>query len=208
MLFCHGLRTSLLPPAASRLAKARPMPFVIYTTVFFSENAVRNITALLDLPGVRLGVISQVPQEGLLIAHWRIDDALDAAQLLGAARALAAPQGLIARLFSATEQLQEQLAEARTMLGIAGLSVEALRNFRDKARIKAILRAAGLPCARYCLVADPAVWTFAAEVGYPLVVKPPAGAAMATIAPMLRPAAKGAGHIIAPPLSLPRFICG
>lgn len=160
------------------------MPFVIYATPFFAENAVRNIAALLDLPGVRLGVLSQVPQEGLpaaqrgrLVAHWRVADALSAAQLLGAARALAAQQGPIDRLFSATEQLQEQLAEVRAALGIAGMGVEATRNFRDKARMKAVLRAAGLPCARYRLVAAAdAALAFAGEVGYPLVVKPPAGA--------------------------------
>jgi biotin carboxylase len=51
------------------------------------------------------------------------------------------------------------------------------RNFRDKAQMKSVLRAAGVPCARYRLAdsADAAA-AFAAEVGFPLVVKPPAGA--------------------------------
>jgi len=160
------------------------MPFVVYVAPFFSENATRNIAALLALPEVRLGVIGQEPQESLaaplrerLVAHWRIDEALDAAQLLGAARALVERQGPIARLLSATEQVQEQLAEVRGAFGIAGMGVEATRNFRDKARMKALLRAAELPCARYRLAPDPATaWAFAREVGYPLVVKPPAGA--------------------------------
>jgi D-alanine-D-alanine ligase-like ATP-grasp enzyme len=160
------------------------MPFVIYATPFFSENAVKNIAALLGLPGVRLAIISQAPQEELgeehrarLAGHWRVDDALDTDQLIGAARALAERHGRIDRLFSATEQLQVQLADARAALGIAGMGGEAARNFRDKARMKTILRAAGLPCARHRLVADQAgAWDFAGEVGYPLVVKPPAGA--------------------------------
>ena len=160
------------------------MPFVIYATPFFSENADRNIAALLDLPDLRVGVISQAPQEELaaeqrarLAAHWRVDDILDAAQLTVAARGLAAQHGAIHRLFSATEQLQVQLAEVREELGVPGMSSEAARNFRDKAQMKTLLRAAGLPCARHQLVAELAeAWRFAEEVGYPLVVKPPAGA--------------------------------
>jgi hypothetical protein len=160
------------------------MPFVVYVAPFFSENATRNIAALLDLPDVRLGVIGQEPQEALaaplrerLAAHWRIDDALDPVQLLWAARALAERQGPIARLLSATEQVQEQLAEVRAALGIVGMGVEATRNFRDKARMKELLRAAGLPCARYRLAPDSATArAFAREVEYPLVIKPPAGA--------------------------------
>jgi D-alanine-D-alanine ligase-like ATP-grasp enzyme len=160
------------------------MPFVVYATPFFSDNATRNITALLDLEGVRLAVISQAPQEELdpaararLLGHWQIDDALDAAALLAAARALAEQHGPIERLLSATEQVQVQLAEVREALGIAGMPVEVARNFRDKARMKEILRAAGLPCARHRLIADVhTALDFAGEVGYPLVIKPPAGA--------------------------------
>jgi len=160
------------------------MPFVVYVAPFFSENASRNIAALLALPGVRLGVIGQEPQEALAVplreriaAHWRIDDALDPAQLLWAARALAEREGPIGRLLSATEQVQEQLAAVRATLGIAGMGVEATRNFRDKARMKELLRAAGLPCARYRLAPDlVTAWDFAREVGYPLVIKPPTGA--------------------------------
>jgi hypothetical protein len=51
------------------------------------------------------------------------------------------------------------------------------RNFRDKAQMKSVLRAAGVPCARYRLAESAtAAAGFADEAGYPLVVKPPAGA--------------------------------
>ena len=57
------------------------------------------------------------------------------------------------------------------------MGVEAARNFRDKARMKSLLRDAGLPCARHRLVTgDADARTFAHEVGFPLIVKPPAGA--------------------------------
>lgn len=160
------------------------MPFVVYVTPFFSENAARNIVAAVDLPGVRLGVISQAPLEELaaevrprLAGHWRVDDALDTGQLLAAAEGLAGQHGAIHRLISAQEQLQVQIAEVRERLGIAGMQPEAARNFRDKARMKDVLRAAGVPCARHQLAASEAdAWRFAESVGYPLVLKPPAGA--------------------------------
>jgi biotin carboxylase len=63
------------------------------------------------------------------------------------------------------------------MLGIEGMSAEAAHNFRDKSRMKNVLRAAGVPCARHRLAHDHAEGrSFAEEVGFPLVLKPPAGA--------------------------------
>jgi biotin carboxylase len=57
------------------------------------------------------------------------------------------------------------------------LSAAAAHNFRDKARMKTVLRDAGVPCARHALVGDhAAAESFVATVGFPLVVKPPAGA--------------------------------
>jgi biotin carboxylase len=53
--------------------------------------------------------------------------------------------------------------------------VATARNFRDEAQMKSVLRAGGIPCARHRL-ADSAAADFAREVGFPLVVKPPAGA--------------------------------
>ena len=50
-------------------------------------------------------------------------------------------------------------------------------DFRDKARMKDLLRASDLPCARHALAESAqAALTFAEDCGYPLVVKPPAGA--------------------------------
>ena len=94
---------------------------------------------------------------------------------------LARRHGPIDRLFSALEMLQVPMAEARERLGVPGMSAEAARNFRDKARMKDVLRAAGLPCARHGLAASEAeAWRFAEQIGYPLVVKPPAGAGTVT----------------------------
>ena len=101
----------------------------------------------------------------------------DVAQLAWAVRELKARAGAPDRLFGAFEQLQVPLAEVREQFGIPGMRPEAARRFRDKALMKATLRAAGVPCARHAssTTADDA-WAFARDVGFPLVAKPPAGA--------------------------------
>lgn len=72
--------------------------------------------------------------------------------------------------------LQVPIAEARDALGIDGMRTEVAKNFRDKNRIKDVLRAAGVPVARQALVrnADDAR-RFVQQVGYPIVLKPIAG---------------------------------
>jgi biotin carboxylase len=160
------------------------MHFVIFAAPAFTDNAHRFIEATLSQPGVRVAVISQEPQEHLaghlrdrLAAHWRVEDIFDPEQLAHAARTLSGHLGPIHRLYGAYEQLQVPLAEARELLGVEGMSAEAARNFRDKSRMKNVLREAGVPCARHGLAHNDAEgWSFAEEVGYPLVLKPPAGA--------------------------------
>jgi hypothetical protein len=156
--------------------------FVLFAAPLLSENAFRMIEATASLPGVQLGVITHDPVEGLRhlrgsVAHWQVTDILDPEQLLWAGRELAERNRSVDRLFGAYEQLQVPLAEARAALGIPGMSVEAAMNFRDKARMKDALRAAGIPCARHRLAphANDAV-SFAESSGFPVVVKPPAGA--------------------------------
>ncbi|HEX8844595.1 MAG TPA: ATP-grasp domain-containing protein [Pyrinomonadaceae bacterium] len=160
------------------------MPFVIFAAPWFSENASRFIEATVNLPGVRLAVVSQDTQEYLdpqlrdkIVAHWRVEDIFDAIQLEHAARMLSSHFGPIHKIYGAYEQLQVPLAEARERLGVEGMRAEAARNFRDKPRMKTVLREAGVPCARHSLAnSDVKAWKFAEEVGFPLVLKPPAGA--------------------------------
>jgi biotin carboxylase len=85
--------------------------------------------------------------------------------------------GRVDRLVGALEQLQVPLAQVREAMGIEGMDVDTALNVRDKPRMKDVLRAAGVPCARHALVHDAAqARSFASEVGFPLVAKPPAGA--------------------------------
>ena len=161
------------------------MTFAIFVCPLLSENASRMIVAAARLPGVRIGVISSDPEErapewarGSIHAHWRVKDILDVGQLCWATDGLARKVGEIpSRLYAAYEQAQEPVAEARQQLGIRGLSVETTRNFRDKARMKDVLRAHGVPCARHALVRSVAGGVAAGRtIGFPMVVKPPAGA--------------------------------
>ncbi|MFL5344304.1 MAG: acetyl-CoA carboxylase biotin carboxylase subunit family protein [Hyalangium sp.] len=161
------------------------MGFVLFVTRWNVEVTVHLIEVTAKLPGIRLGLITgesikYLPESARdkLVCHAEVSDVLDTAQLLTAARALSAEHGRIERIFGNWEYLQVPIAEVRETLGIEGMGVEAARNFRDKARMKDRWRAAGLPCARHRLVKDEAeALRFAQEVGYPVVVKPPAGMA-------------------------------
>ena len=152
-------------------------PYLLDTTTRFVEAAAR-------LPGVQMAVITCEPTDRLppalkcsLAGHWRIDDPLDAGQIAGAVQGLGRQLGPVQRLLAILEQLQVPLAQVREHLGIIGMDVATARNFREKAQMKTVLRAAGVPCAAH-LLADSAAAAlgFAGQLGFPLVVKPPAGA--------------------------------
>ncbi|MCA8920535.1 MAG: ATP-grasp domain-containing protein [Planctomycetes bacterium] len=160
------------------------MRTVAFVIPFAFETSLRFLRSALSLSGVRVGVISADPLDRLgpeiarrVAGHWRVNDPLNAGELVQATRGLAKQMGSVERLVGVLEQLQVPLAQAREVLGLPGLSVEAALNFRDKARMKDVLRRAGVPCARHCLARSPAeAKAFLAEVGLPVVIKPQAGA--------------------------------
>jgi ATP-grasp domain len=151
-------------------------PYLLDTTTRFAEAAAR-------LPGTKLALVTCEPDDRVpaelrrsLAGHWRIDDPLDAGQISCAVEALGEHIGPVQRLMGVLEELQVPLAQVREHLGIAGMDAATARNFRDKAQMKSVLRAAGVPCARHRLADSAAAAAgFAEEVGFPLVVKPPAG---------------------------------
>jgi biotin carboxylase len=90
---------------------------------------------------------------------------------------LAKQLGGLDRLVGVLENLQVPLARAREALGLTGMTADIALNFRDKARMKDVLRAADVPCARHRLVHHPdEAHAFLQEIGFPVVVKPPDGA--------------------------------
>ncbi len=165
-------------------ARLDTMPNVVFVAPFFMDATLRFVEAAADVVDTRLALVSQDPDSKLpaglrakLVAHERVADGLDPAQIAAAVRTLAARLGPVHRLLGTLEQLQVPLAQVREALGIDGLGVEAAQNFRDKARMKNVLRSHDVPCARHRLVATvPEAFAFAAEIGYPLVIKPPDGA--------------------------------
>ncbi|MEZ6187072.1 MAG: ATP-grasp domain-containing protein [Planctomycetota bacterium] len=159
----------------------RTVAFVIPYTF---ETSVRFLRAALSLTGVRVGVISADPLDRLgpevvrqVAGHWRVQNPMDPNELVQAVQGLTAQMGSVDRLVGVLEQLQVPLAKAREALGLPGLSVEAAINFRDKARMKDLLRQAGVPCARHCLATRASeARAFLERVGFPVVIKPQAGA--------------------------------
>lgn len=159
------------------------MPHVVFIAPRFLENTNRYVRAFAALEGVTLSVISADPESAIpaelrprVAAHYGVADALDGAQITAAARALAGHVGRIDRLTGALEQLQMPMAHARDALGIEGINAAVARNFRDKDRMKDVLRAAGVPVARSALVRSAReLALFIGHVGYPVIVKPQAG---------------------------------
>ncbi len=156
-----------------------------FVAPYLLDTTTRFVDAAASLPDVRLALITCEPADRLppelrhiLAGHWRIDDPLDPGQIADAAAGLGQQFGRpLERLLAVLEQLQVPLGQVREHLGIAGMHAATARNFRDKAQMKTALRAAGVPCARHRLAGSAsAAVGFATEVGFPLVVKPPAGA--------------------------------
>lgn len=160
------------------------MSFVLFVAPNFTENAVRFLRAFAGLPEVSLGLLSEEPVQLLpgdlqrqLAAFQQLHSVYDPEALTSVAQLLSEKFGKIHRMIGAVEQLQVPIACVRERLGIEGMNEETAINFRDKARMKNLLRAAQIPCARHKLASSIAeARIFAQEVGFPLIVKPPDGA--------------------------------
>lgn len=154
---------------------------VVYVTRRPTGESLRCARGVGQLEGVRLLCVSeqQPPAAAADIFDGvaLVGDVHDPAQLLAAARELEAKHGSLHQLVTAQETLLEAVARANESLGTGrGLSVAAVRRALDKSLLKQTLARAGLPTARDCLVTDETeARRFAAEVGFPLVLKPLGG---------------------------------
>ncbi len=177
-----ALRAQRSKKRGARVAVAYVAPFLLPTTIRFVQS-------VLGQPGVRMGLITQDPLDRLpqglrdrLQGEVRVFDALDPDQIAEAVRGLEPKIGQPDLLLGTLEHVQVPLAQVRERLGIPGMGEEVARNFRDKAHMKEMLAAAGLPVARHRLIDSAAAgMMFAQEVGYPLVVKPPEGTGAASV---------------------------
>jgi hypothetical protein len=160
------------------------MTVVVYAIPVLTDNALRYLRGVARLPEVRLGVVSHKPLMAFprdlqtrILAHRTVSNALDSDVLTAAVAQISQRLGKVDCLLGMLEQIQGPLADVRQRLGIPGMSPEVARNFRDKDRMKAVLREAGLPVARSRLVTEPGdLKKLTDEVGFPIVVKPLQGA--------------------------------
>lgn len=103
-------------------------------------------------------------------------------------------------------------ARIRETFGLPGMTVEQTVPFRDKERMKQVLDAAGVRTPRHASTTNVAgIWEAAGRIGYPIIVKPIAGAGsadtyradsgteLAEVLPMLR-------HV--PEVSVEEFVDG
>ena len=159
------------------------MIHVALVAPYFGENMQLCLRCFADLPDVKLGVLSHEPEDrlpaelrGRIGGYQQIRDVSDGQQLAASARALQQQWGRLDRIEGYLEQLQVPIAEARDALDVEGMRTETARNFRDKNRMKEVLRKAGLPVARQALIRNAEdARNFVGQVGYPIVLKPLAG---------------------------------
>jgi ATP-grasp domain len=159
------------------------MPHVVFIAPRFLENTLNYVRAFAALPEVTLSLVSEDPEEAIpadlksrVAGHYRVAQSLDADHLTPAVRAIWRGVGKVDRLAGALEQLQLPMAVVRDALGIEGMGAAVARNFRDKDRMKEVLRAHGVPVAKSALVTSAAeLRAFLDRVGFPIIVKPQAG---------------------------------
>ena len=159
------------------------MKKVIFVAPFFMDATERFIDAATKVPDAHIGLVSCDPVSKLstpvrkrLSAHCGVKG-ITTSELLAGVEKVGRELGGIDRIMGMLEQIQVSLGEIRDHLGIPGMGAVAANNFRDKSVMKSVLRESGLPCARHALVTSPREGLeFASQSGYPVIVKPPAGA--------------------------------
>ena len=149
---------------------------------YYQREFVRGLAAC----GARVIGIGERPLQALdpdlkdWLAHYeQVRSVVDEAALLSVVRRV---QGRVwvDRLEATIEAHILPVARVREASGIPGISVRTAWLCRDKPAMKQALREAGIPCAQSTSADDArTVREFAARVGFPLVLKPRAGAGAA-----------------------------
>lgn len=155
---------------------------IVFVEPAFPGNQRRFVSALADVGANVIGV-GESPEwalgdelRGQLGGYYQVGNVTDQGQLDAAVR-WAKDQMWIDRLESTIESHQLAAAHVREAHGIPGTSVRTTWLCRDKPSMKEALRAAGVPTAASAAVDTvDAAKDFASAVGYPLILKPRAGA--------------------------------
>ena len=142
-------------------------------------------TRALSQAGARVIGVGDMPTHALPpearrhLAHYEHVPLADPGAVLSALRGLSR--------FTSIDQVEclwepyvELAAQLREHLGVPGMSVEQARAFRDKQVMKQVLDRAGIRTPRHDAARSAhEVWEAAERIGYPLIIKPIAGAGSA-----------------------------
>lgn len=148
----------------------------------FPDNQKQFARALAEAGSTVVG-IGERPKAGLDddVAQWlthyeQVDSVVNEESVEHAVRTIQ-EMVWVDRLEATVEAHVMTAARVREKCGIPGTSVLTSHLCRDKPAMKEALRSAGVPCARStgASTADE-VRAFVAEVGYPIIIKPPDGA--------------------------------
>jgi formate-dependent phosphoribosylglycinamide formyltransferase (GAR transformylase) len=158
---------------------------VIFVEPFFPQNQRRFVAALAGVGANVIGVGEYAEHDlgdelrSQLGAYYRVSNVTDEYQL-NAAVEWAQNLVWVDRLESTIESHQMAAARVREARGIPGTSVRTTWLCRDKPSMKEALRAAGVPTAASAAVGTVAeAVDFANATGFPLILKPRAGAGAA-----------------------------
>ncbi len=155
---------------------------IVFVEPSFPHNQRRFVHALASVGANVIGV-GETPEEWLdaevrdaMVAYYKVDNVTDLEQLDAAVR-WAQSLMWVDGLESTVESHQMAAAQVREWRSIPGTSVRTTWLCRDKPSMKEALRAAGVPTAA-STAAESAeeIRRFARKIGYPLILKPRAGA--------------------------------
>ncbi|MDQ2782530.1 MAG: ATP-grasp domain-containing protein, partial [Actinomycetota bacterium] len=155
---------------------------IVFVEPAFPNNQRRFVAALAGVGANVIGV-GESPDWALgdelraqMVAYYQVSNVTDEHQLDAAVR-WAQEQMWVDRLESTIESHQMAAARVREWRGIPGTSVRTTWLCRDKPSMKEALRNAGVPTAASAAVdTTEQARDFARGVGYPLILKPRAGA--------------------------------
>ena len=151
---------------------------VIFVEPAFPNNQ-REFVRALHAVGARVSGIGERPLEHLddQIKHWlsayeQVSSVTNEQALLTAVRKIQSREW-VDRLEATIEAHIMPTARVREACTIPGTSVRTAFLCRDKPAMKQALREAGVPCAQSIgAESADAVWAFAEQVGFPLILKP------------------------------------
>jgi carbamoylphosphate synthase large subunit len=155
---------------------------VIFIEPSFPHNQ-REFVRALHAAGANVIGIGERPVEYLSdeLKHWlaeyvQVSSVVHEPSLLEAVKKVQSAVW-VDRLETTVEAHIMAAAAVREATGIPGTSTETAFLCRDKPAMKEVLRRAGIPCAQSTRATSPQeARDFAAATGYPLIIKPPAGA--------------------------------